>query len=294
MSLGYVLKEGVAGLSRARLAAFTSMFSLFVAVLLIGVLTRVGFNAYEVSQLLRQQIEVEVFLENIDDRTTRDIEANIRNSEIVAELTYISRDSASKIFQRDFGIGGDAIADLNFLPASFKVVVSDQSEIAQIDSLVQVISAYNGVDEVRFNQALLQMLESRTETMIIAGSAIGIFILFVAMILVFNTIRLTIYAKRDLIHAMKLVGATNSFIRKPFLVEGIFQGLIAGSFAAVTLLAIFQLIVPRLIPQIGILSWPFGRWYFLIGGVILLAVMMGWWGSRWAARKFIQETRVFS
>lgn len=293
MSIRYVLREGIAGLSRARLAAFTSIFSLFVAVLLIGVLARIGFNAYEISQLLRQQVEVEVFLENIDDQTTLEIENRIRDSEIVAELNYISRDSASQIFQQDFGIGAEALADLNFLPASFRITISDDSNIAQIDSLVQQISGYSGVDEVRFNQALLQMLESRTEVLITAGSAIGIFILFVAIVLVFNTIRLTIYAKRDLIRAMKLVGATNAFIRRPFLVEGVFQGLIAGSLASGVILLLFQVVVPNLVPQIGILSWPFGRWYYLIIGVIMLAVIMGWWGSRWAARKFIRETKVY-
>ena len=294
MSLGYVLKEGFAGLSRARLSAFTSIFSLFVAVLLFGVLARFGYNAYEVSQLLRQQIEVEVFLENIDDQTTREIESRIQQQQIVASLSYISRDSASKIFQEDFGLGGEALADLNFLPASFRILVTDDSEITQIDAMVQDISSYRGVDEVRYNQALLQMLESRTEVLILTGSAIGLFVLFVAMILVFNTIRLTIYAKRDLIRAMKLVGATNSFIRRPFLVEGVIQGFIAGSLASVVILILFDWIMPSLVPQLGVLSWPFGRWYFLIGGIILLALIMGWWGSRWAARKFIRETKVYS
>jgi cell division transport system permease protein len=294
MSLEYVLKEGFAGLSRARLSAFTSIFSLFVAVLLLGVLARFGYNAYEVSQLLRQQIEVEVFLENIDDQTTREIESRIKEQQIVASLSYISRDSASKIFQEDFGLGGEALADLNFLPASFRIMVTDNSEISQIDSMVQEISSYRGVDEVRYNQALLQMLESRTEVLILTGSAIGLFVLFVAMILVFNTIRLTIYAKRDLIRAMKLVGATNSFIRRPFLVEGIIQGFIAGGLASAVILILFNWIMPALVPQLGVLSWPFGRWYFLVGGVILLALIMGWWGSRWAARKFIRETKVYS
>lgn len=294
MSLGYILKEGAAGLSRARLAAFTSVFSLFVAVLLVGVLSRVGFNAYEVSQLLRQQVEVEVFLQNIDDRTTRELESRIQNQEVVESLSYISRDSASRIFQQDFGVGGEALADLNFLPASFRVVVTDQSDVSQIAAFVEEVSGYSGVDEVRFNQALLQTLESRTEVLVLAGSAIGFFILFVAMILVFNTIRLTIYAKRDLIRAMKLVGATNSFIRRPFLVEGVIQGVIAGTLAALVMLALFEWIVPATVPQLGVLSWPFGRWYFLSGAVLLLAIVMGWMGSRWAARKFIRETKVYT
>lgn len=294
MSLGYVLKEGVAGLGRARLAAFTSIFSLFVAVLLIGVLSRVGFNTFEVIQLIKQQVEVEVFLDNIDDRTTREIRDRITSEEIVEELTYISRDSAAKIFQQDFGIGSDALADLQFLPASFKVTISDGAEIAQIDSLVQQVSSFRGVDDVRYNQALLQTLESRSETLFLIGGAIGFFILFVAIILVFNTIRLTIYAKRDLIRAMKLVGATNSFIRRPFLFEGMFQGVIAGTLAATLIIILFEWIVPQLVPQIGVLSWPFGRWYFLTGAVLLLAVILGWLGSRWAARKFIKETKVYT
>lgn len=293
MSLGYVIKEGVAGLSRARLAAFTSIFSLFVAVLLIGVLTRIGFNAYEVSQLLRQQIEVEVFLKDIDEQSTSEIQQRIENQPIVAGLTYISRDSATAIFQQDFGLGGETLAELNFLPASFRIIVDDDTEVDQVSSFVDEVSEYNGVDGVRFNKALLQLLESRTELIMSGGIIIGVFILFVAMILVFNTIRLTIYAKRDLIRAMKLVGATHAFIRRPFLVEGIVQGLIAGTLASIIIIMIFSVAIPAYVPQLGLLSWPLGRWYFLIIGVILLAVLLGWLGSRWAARKFINETKVY-
>ena len=294
MSLGYVIREGIAGLKRARLAAFTSVFSLFVAVLLIGVLSRVGYNAYEVSQLLRQQIEVEVFLEDIDDQTTRELRRRIESRPLVEEVSYISRDSASAIFQQDFGLGAETLAELDFLPASFRIQVNSESDAGQVSGLADEIAGYSGVDEVRFNRALLELLESRTEAILLTGSVIGLFVLFVAMILVFNTIRLTIYAKRDLIRAMKLVGATNGFIRRPFLVEGMFQGLIAGSLAGLLIVLIFSLAVPAFVPQLGVLSWPFGRWYYLVTGVVVLAILMGWLGSRWAARRFIKETKVYT
>ena len=294
MSVGYLIKEGLAGLSRARLAAFTSIFSLFLAVLLIGVLARIGFNAYEVSQMLREQVEVEVFLEDLDTQSTNELRNGIESARFVEELTYISRDSASKVFQQEFGMGGEALADLNFLPASFRLKMSDEASVSQVDSVAQSFGDLNGVDEVRFNLALLQLLETRTDQLAMGGAALGIFILFIAMILVFNTIRLTIYAKRDLIRAMKLVGATNGFIRRPFLVEGIVQGLIAGSAAAGIIYFLFDWLIPQSISQLGVLSWPFGRWYFLIGGIILLAIVMGWLGSRWAARKFIKDTSVYA
>lgn len=294
MSVGYVVKEGFAGLGRAKLAAFTSIFSLFIAVLLIGVLLRIGYNAYEVSQLIRQQVEVEVFLETLNQSSTRQLENLLSQKQEVADIHYISSDSASKIFQQEFGLGSESIADLNFLPASFRLTMSDEYNVVQIDSLVQDIRTYDGVDEVRFNLALLQTIESRTETLFIVGSALGLFILLVAMILVFNTIRLTIYAKRDLIRAMKLVGATNAFIRRPFLIEGILQGLIAGTVASVTIYLLFEYMVPHFVPQIGVLSWPFGKWYFLIGATVAIAMIMGWLGSRWAAFKFIRDTKVYS
>ncbi|MCG2590488.1 cell division protein FtsX [Rhodohalobacter sulfatireducens] len=294
MSVGYVLKEGFAGLGRARLAALTSMFSLFIAVLLIGVLFRLGYNAYEVTQMLNQQVEVEVFLDDMNSTDTQLMEERLMENSGITGLTYISKDSAAQVFQQEFGTGGEAIAELDFLPASFRLSISEEYSVAQVDSLVQEINTYEGVNEVRFNMALLQMIESRTETLFIVGGAIGIFILLVAMILVFNTIRLTIYAKRDLIKAMKLVGATNAFIRRPFLVEGVLQGIIAGGVAAGVIYSLFHWAIPYFMPQIGVLSWPFGRWYYLISGVVVLAIFLGWWGSRWAARKFIKDMGVSS
>ncbi|MFU8813280.1 MAG: cell division protein FtsX [Balneolaceae bacterium] len=293
MGIGYFIKEGVAGLKRARLAAFTSVFSLFLAVLLVGVLARIGFNAYEVSQMLRADVEVELFLQPLDDQSTRELRSRIQAEPLVAEISYISRDSASAIFRRDFGMGSETIADLNFLPASFRLTMAGQSTSTQIDSLAGIFESYRGVDDVKFNAPLLRILEQRTDQLAMAGGALGLFILLIAMILVFNTIRLTIYAKRDLIRAMKLVGATNRFIRSPFLFEGLLQGFIAGMAACGVIYLVFELIVPETIPQLGVLGWPYGRWYFLMGGVLGIALLMGWWGSRWAARKFIRDTKVY-
>lgn len=292
MSIGYVIKEGIAGLKRARLASFTSTFSLFVAVLLLGTLARVAYNAYEVAQSLQKSIDVEVFLEDLDQRTIDELGNNLSDQEMVEDVAYISKDSAAAIFKEEFGSGGSSLADLKFLPASFKLKISPDADIRQVDSLVAAIGEYRGVDEVEFNQQLLDLMQTRFRTVAIAGSGLGILILLVSLILVFNTIRLTIYAKRGLIKAMKLVGATNSFIRRPFVVEGVIQGLAAGTLATALTFVIFQYLLPEYIPQFGILGWPFGRWYYLSGAMILLAIMMGYWGSQWAARKFIRETSI--
>jgi len=292
MSLGYVIKEGMAGLRRARLASFTSTFSLFIAVLLLGTLARVSYNAYEVAQSLQKSIEVEVFLQDLDERTLEQLRNELTDQPLIEELTFISKDSAAAIFREEFGSGGSSLADLKFLPASFKLQISSEAEIEQVDSLVTAITEYRGVDEVEFNQQLLDMMQTRFQTVALAGSGLGILILLASLILVFNTIRLTIYAKRGLIKAMKLVGATNSFIRRPFVVEGVIQGFVAGLLATALTFVIFHYLLPAYLPQFGVLGWPFGRWYYLTGAMMLLSIMMGFWGSQWAARRFIKETSI--
>lgn len=292
MSLGYVIKEGLAGLRRARLASFTSTFSLFIAVLLLGTLARVSYNAYEVAQSLQKSIDVEVFLQDLDDRTIDQLRNELEGQALVEELTFISKDSAAAIFKEEFGSGGSSLADLNFLPASFKLKINPEAEVEQVDSLVTAIADYRGVDEVEFNQQLLDMMQTRFQTVAMAGSGLGILILLASLILVFNTIRLTIYAKRGLIKAMKLVGATNAFIRRPFVVEGVIQGFVAGLLATGLTFAIFQYILPAYLPQFGVLGWPFDRWYYLTGAMMLLSLFMGYWGSQWAARRFIKETSI--
>lgn len=292
MSLGYVVKEGMAGIGRAKLAAFTSIFSLFIAVLLLGLLARLGFNGYEVAQSLKKSIDVEVFLLDLDERTTNELSERLKDQELVQEVTYISKDSAAAVFEKEFGSAGSSLADLKFLPASFKLNINPDAQISRVDSLVSEVKSYRGVDEVRFNQQLLKRIESNFQTAAMVGGGLGILILLASMILVFNTIRLTIYAKRDLIKAMKLVGATNGFIRRPFVVEGIIQGLIAGTFSVGLMYLGFHYILPEYIPQLGVLEWPFGRWYYLSGAMLFLAVFMGFWGSQWAARRFIKETSI--
>lgn len=292
MSMGYVLKEGFAGFSRTKLASFTSVTALMLAIIMLSILGRFAFSTYTLAQSIKSSIDVEVFLLDIDDRRIQTIQSDIRDFDFVSDLEYISKDSAAVIFRNEFGSEGSSLADLNFLPASIRVSFTDDANVSDIVGLVNYVEDMRGVDEIIFNRALLELLEERMELLFLAGIGIGLVILLTAIVLVFNTIRLTIYAKRNLIRAMKLVGATNGFIRRPFLLEGIIQGFIAGILALGVHWALFHIVIPHYVPQFGVLAWPFGRWYFLSGAIVLLAMIMGWFGSRWAARKFIKETTI--
>ncbi len=292
MNLSYIIKEGFAGIKRAKLAASTSIFSLFVAILLLGILSRVSYNIYMQAMTFKDLIEVEVFLFDVDERSTNEILTTLESNELVLDVTYISKDSASTIMKQEFGPGVEELVALNFLPASFRVKVDTEAGVDQIANFVSTVLNLRGVDEVKYNEGLLRVMESNLNLFSLIGGGLGILILLAAVILVYNTIRLTIYAKRELIRAMKLVGATNGFIRSPFIVEGILQGIIAGAFSVGLMYAIFEFVLPLYLPEMGILGWPFGKWYFLVAAMFGLSVLMGWLGSRFAARKFIEETYI--
>ena len=290
MKLFYVIREGFAGLFRTKFSSFTSLFSLFLSVLLLSVLSRIGYSAYEFAQVLKQDISVEVFLKNINPQRTTEFRRLLAEEEWVAKVEYISREQAAERFRAEFGEGAESLVELNFLPASFILQVVDTVQLSRINEKLSDLRNVDLVDEVVFNAALLEILEERTETLATAGLAIGAFILLVSLLLIYNTIRLTIYAKRDLIRAMKLIGATNSFIKGPFVVEGFIQGILAACLATAVHMFIFHALIPNQIPQLGVLEWPFGRWFYLIGSLYGISLLVGWWGSYWASSRFIGKT----
>ncbi len=292
MSFSYVLREGFAGFRRARLSSISSIVAIMLAVLLLGMLARVSFNAFELAQALKQEVEVEVFLQDVDQSRTNSLRSSLEEYEIVETVTYVSKEEAMEEFRREFGPESELLGNVNFLPAKFTVRTTPDAAAAEIVGMVESIRDWRGVDEVVFNQAGLELLEERLNMLIIAGGALTLFIMLTAMVLVFNTIRLTIYAKKNLIKAMKLVGATNNFIKRPFLVEGVLQGLIAGLLASGLVWLIFNYLIPVYLPIAGVLSWPFGRWFYLVGAMLILGIFMGLMGSRWAAKKFIKETSI--
>lgn len=292
MSFAYVVKEGFAGFNRARLATITAITALTLAVLLIGVLTRVAYSAYDVAQSMRSMVEVEVFLNDMTETETASVRNQIEARQMTTAIDYISKDSAAAVFKDEFGEEGAALADLKFLPASFKLHIKEDYPIDSIAVQLTWLQGLTGVDEVTFNQQLLETLEARINTVVMVGGSLGLFVMLVSLFLVYNTIRLTIYARKKLIKAMKLVGATNAFIRRPFLVEGLIQGFVSGAISIGLLIAIFNWLLPTWVPQMAYFTWPWENPLVLLSMMAGLALAMGWLGSNLAARKFIRETSV--
>ncbi len=259
-----------------------------VALVLIGLFALLSVKAQQVTTWLRQRVgEVEIFLEETQDEHAQALFARADATPGVAEAEYVSKEQAQEIFREEFGEEADAFLDEPFLPASIKVRV--EPAYANPDSLARLVEefkSWNRVDEVVFNQPLLVKVQRNLRLISTVGLSLGILVVLASLFLVANTIRLTIYARRLLIRTMKLVGATDKFIQRPFLVEGMLQGLLAGIVAALVLWALYGL-MEGFLPQLDVA----GGLLFtaVIVGVVLTGLLLGWLGSFFAVRRFLKN-----
>ncbi|MDQ7041638.1 MAG: permease-like cell division protein FtsX [Rhodothermus sp.] len=289
MALTYSIREGLAGLRRARFATVAAISAMTVALVLIGVFAAVGYHAHQVTDWLRQRVgEIEIFLEDdVDDSIARALYARVQAIPGVAAARYISREEARQIFLEEFGQEGEVFLDEPFLPASIRVRF--EPTMAAPDTLARLVewlATWNHVDEVVFNQPLLIKVQQNLRLITLVGLALGLLVVLAAVFLVANTIRLTVYARRLLIRTMKLVGATDSFIRQPFVIEGMAQGLIAGLLAA-SIVALGYQVGAGYLPQLADHQDLFLPG--LLAGIVLTGILLGWFGATWAARRFIRR-----
>lgn len=262
-----------------------------VALVLIGLFGLLSYEAGLVSDWLRQRVgELEVFLvDEIDATTARSLHERASATLGVAGADYISTEQATQIFQQEFGEGAEVFLSEAFLPASIKVrVESGYANPDSLNALINEFRSWNRVEEVVFNEPLLAKVQENLAVINTTALALGIIVVLAAIFLVANTIRLTIYARRLLIRTMKLVGATDQFIRRPFVVEGVLQGVLAGSVASALIWGVYTALssfLPQLIVSPFVLI-------FLVGGVILAGATLGWVGSAFAVRRFIKNVQL--
>lgn len=289
--LPYSVREGVANLRRAKFSAVASTSAIAVALVLIGVFGIVGYEASVVSDMLREQAgQMEVFIEqDASEQVQEALHARIQTIQGIAQTEFVSHEEAAKIFRREFGEGASAFEDPTFLPASIKIEMKPTH--THPDSMARtanVIGEWRGVDDVVLNQELLVRVAQNRRLINAVGIALGGIVVLAAVFLVANTIRLTIYARRLLIRTMKLVGATDRFVRRPFLVEGIVQGFLGGTIAGGVVWGLYRVFFQ----QIDQAPLPLRAELFLLGGLIGGGVLLGWIGSYFAARRFIQNIKL--
>jgi cell division transport system permease protein len=289
MSIVYVLKEGFSGFRRAKLSAAGSVLTIAIALLLLGLFYVISTNTSRIVDSIRGRVEMEAFLvEPVTPQRIQEIQAAILSTDGVERVQFISKEDAAKIFKQEFGEDIGKVLDFNPLPPSFKVFLKEEFRTTgKADDVHARISRIGGIGEIAFKKELMEFIDRQTKTLYAVGLGLGIVIAISALFLVSNTIRLTIYAQRKALQTMKLVGASRSFVRAPFLIEGILQGLVGGAVAAGIIYELHSIVE-------GLVSAELAQFIridpFFYLQVVLVGIALGFLGSTISIRKFIGES----
>ncbi|RKY92706.1 hypothetical protein DRQ15_01565 [candidate division KSB1 bacterium] len=283
MKLWYLLRETFSNLTKARFSSLLSIVTMAISLLMIGVFAVVALNGWQLVQHIKNKIEMEAFIEDtLTPNQIYELKQKISKMEGVMAVAFISKEEAREQFQRQFGEDVFTILGENPLPCSFRLRVQPLfQKPRRVKILAQKIQALPGVTEVVYRYELLILIEKYLKIALGIALLLGLIVGVGAILLIANTIQLSIYSKRDAIEIMKLVGATPSFIRRPFLLAGAFQGLVAGG-VATGILNLLLFVIRYFVPEIQF----FIQQVFLL--LIVTGIMLGIIGSRLAIRRYLK------
>ncbi|MCI7413485.1 permease-like cell division protein FtsX [Hornefia butyriciproducens] len=293
--LFYNIKQAILQIGRNKGMALASIFAITAMMLILGMFFVIVVNVNLFTEMVKQDYDtVEVYLmDSTDTKQAQTIMDTLENINGVNKVQYRTREQALKILKERWGESGyllDSLGD-NPLPNSILVKVDNLSAANRVNSAAGKIA---GVESTKYYKETVDKLTKVTNFMAIAAMVIMLFLIIVSIVVVANTIRLTVFARAREISIMKYVGATNWFVRGPFLVEGIIIGAVSSLIAA----GVTYLFYGRIVDAIGvkvmtILSSPLVPAGYLASNLVIiflaLGVGIGSTGSIISMRKFLDK-----
>lgn len=240
------MAKGESNIIHRRLAnAFlSSVISISLVLLLVGVASLLLVNARSVSDYFKENMQVSVLMkQGVGEDEALAFQKKLDGMRFIKSSEFVSEEQGIK--EMSDLLGDDFLSVFETSPIPVSVDITLKADYVSSDSLAMVrgeISEFPAVDEVVYQRSLVDALNANlSKISIVLAIFIGL-LLFISFVLINNTVRLSVYARRFTIHTMKLVGATRSFIRAPFLLQSVFQGLFAAVLAIMALLGILFVI----------------------------------------------------
>jgi cell division transport system permease protein len=245
-ALAYFFEEAVTSLWRSRLINALSVGTIAVSLFVLGAFLTVASNLNDVVARWTQKVQVTFYLsDGIEPRVERSLEDRLKGDPAVESLLFVGRDEALDRFQSLFKDLRNLPKDLgeNPFPASIEVTLrSDHRSPEEVTRLVNAHGKAPGVEEVQYDLVWIQRLSTAVRLVRGVGGLLGGILTLAGIFTISNVIRLTVYARQDELDIMRLVGATQAYVRGPFVVEGMIQGGVGGAISVVLLWIAFRLV----------------------------------------------------
>lgn len=229
----YIVKEGFQNTYRNKLMSLASIGIITASLIIFGIFLLITVNLKHNTAAIKDQLEMEIFCKpELEDAQVKQIEDTIMQDVRVREYKTVTKKDAYEKAKNMLGDNKDVLEgiDESFLPVSFKIKLKNPEESARV---VEEFGKLNGVEEVKYSQKTVDFISRITYWVrFISGFLITV-LLVISMFIISNTIKLTVFARRKEINIMKYIGATDWFIRWPFVIEGVIIGFIGALVAFV-------------------------------------------------------------
>jgi cell division transport system permease protein len=292
---GYFLKRALRNMRQSPVLSLASVATVAVALALLAFFAIAVLNVQQLTASWGENLAIVAYLDNVPDKKVVNSWAKeIENYPEVASVSYVSRKEAFERFRKRLGEDADLVEGLgpDVLPASLEISLADdwRNESA-LTAVVDRLRKDNRFDDLQYGQGWLEKLEAFLLLLRVSGSALGGFLIFAALVIVANTIKLTLYARQDELEAMTMVGGTSLFIKLPYLIEGALQGLMGGLTALGLSFLAFQVILQKSLGSLLLITGidtihflpPIWQGLLIVGGGLI-----GLLGSLFALRKFVR------
>ena len=290
MMLNFFFQEALANITRNKLLSLAAISTITFTLAICGLFFVIAINFGTVLKNWKEDITVIVYLkENAEHDNVNELGNFLKNSEYVANTKYIDKKEAFKRFSEQSSDIKDLLAgfDSSILPASIDVTLKE--EYQKSDLLItwfDKIKEFQSVDEISYDRDLIDKLTYIVSALRIFGFIIGTFLCGAAIFIISNTIKLSVYERKEEIEIMELIGATQFFIKIPFLIEGLLQGLFGSLISLSILFTSFKYLEAKLFKPLKIFLgssdisfMPFQYLLIFVMGGLLIGTMGGFFAS---------------
>jgi cell division transport system permease protein len=287
----YFITESLNSIRRNGLMSLASLMTVALSLLILGVFIILVMNLNHMASVLESQVQVTVYLQDtLKEVEVREIGTRITKLPGVTRVNFVTKEEAMNRFKQRLGEQQGLLAELgeaNPLPNSFEVKL-DRPE--RVKPVALAIAQLKGVEAARYGQEVVEQLFSLTRMVRIFGVVLILFLGLAALFIIVNTIRLTVFARRREIGIMKYVGATDWFIRWPFIIEGVLLGFLGACIAVLPLTQFYSMLTGQVYESLAFLpllpKYPFMGYVNIF--LLCAGIGIGALGSVISVKKFLK------
>ena len=295
MKSNFLIKEGFNNIRKNAAKSISTLFVIAATMLILGVFIITLENVNNFVNIVEEEQGIQAFIEDSISTETRikKIKQQVEKINGVKSVAYLDKDAAFEDAKKILGdqeylLEGLEKADI--FPASFIVKIDNLKNGKKVQKSLEAI---DGIYKVRYSEVTIQTIMAVSKVAKISLLIIGTVMLIISIFIISNTIKLAVYSNKREIFIMRYIGATNKFITTPYIIEGIFLGIL-GSFISWIFISLGYILLYANVPQIASALGTYGLmpysklWYIVLGFNLLIGLIIGMLGSKFSVKKYLK------